>query len=141
MGTSGIWIHTFIGGKPRTDQTKIAVVIDGMTHPIPPGEPFLPVHPGVHTVSARWTTSVRAKAPPAIEVQVPDDGSVVVRFDAPRWIWQSSRLSASLPGPEPRFLVPLDVGSNLGSTHDASALYTGPTPSPARSWAPWVIVT
>jgi hypothetical protein len=81
-----------MGGKIKTSEATITVVIDGVTYKVPWGQQFLPVAPGVHSVSVFWRAQ-RSRVRPAIEVRVPEDASAIVQFDAPRWIWQSGRLS------------------------------------------------
>jgi hypothetical protein len=89
---TGIWVRTLMGGKLKVSRARVTVVIDGVTHKVPWGEQFLAVPPGLHWVSVFWAAQ-RPKARSTIEVRVPENDSAVVRFDAPRWIWQAGRLS------------------------------------------------
>jgi hypothetical protein len=81
-----------MGGKLKKGRANITVVIDGVTYKIPWGEQFLAVRPGDHSVSVFWAVQ-RKKTRRALDVRVPEGAQLGVRFDAPRWTWQTPELS------------------------------------------------
>ena len=90
----GIEVTTYLGGKFKHANVNITVVVDGVTHRVPFGQPFIETPPGPHTVSVYWGTQPK-KARPTTDVTVPLGAPVRLRWDGPRFIWQAGKLSPS----------------------------------------------
>lgn len=91
-GGQGIEVSTYLKGKLKRSDANITVVIDGEAYKVPFGTPFIETTAGSHSVSVYWGAQPR-KARPATDVVVPDGGTARVRWDGPRWIWQTGKLS------------------------------------------------
>lgn len=91
-GRQGIEVSTYLGGKLKTGKARVTVVVDGQTHRVPFGNEFVATDAGPHEVSVFWALQ-RRKVRPTVRVNAPQGGIVRLRWDGPRWIWQSGRLS------------------------------------------------
>ncbi len=91
-GRQGIELSTYLAGQLKESQVKVAVVIDGVEHSVPLGVHFTEVDAGSHSVSVKLGYQPK-RTRASIDVIVREGEVCRIRWDAPRFIWQTGTLS------------------------------------------------
>ena len=91
-GHEGVEISTYLGAKLKESRANVTVIVDDATHKVPFGTQLIEVPAGQHSISVYWGAQPR-KARSTLEIDVPAGGVVRLRWDGPRWVWQTGRLS------------------------------------------------